>query len=178
MKHSDKEIIGLGDWVPVKGFEGLYEISRFGEVRGIKRQGTAGGRIGTRENNKGYITIDLCKNGTPVRGILVHRLVAEAFLENPENLPFVNHKDENKSNNTVENLEWCDHEYNMNYGTAKERRIKTKGKMCKGVWPDGTTKIYKNCADAGRDLGLSQGSIWGCCNGRWKTSGGARWSYI
>lgn len=164
-------------WSPVRGYIGFYEISKNGEVRSVKRRGTNGKYLKTKVNNKGYLTVKLCK-GEHTKDVLVHRIVAEAFLSNPYNLPCVNHKDENKENNFVGNLEWCDYSYNNNYGTAKERRIKAKGKPCKGVWPDGTEKVFKNCAEAGRKLRLSQGSIWGCCNGRWKTSGGAKWEYI
>lgn len=164
-------------WVPVKGYEGLYEVSQSGQVRGTKRQGTNGNPLKAQRHKNGYLTVELCRNGKR-KGALVHRIVAEAFLDNPYRLPCVNHKDENKENNAVENLEWCSYSYNNTYGTAAIRRIATIGRPCRGVWPDGEERTYKNCADAGRDLNLSQGSIWGCCNGRWKTSGGAEWSYI
>ena len=177
MKFREEQLEKSEVWKDVKGFEGLYEVSCRGMVRGMKRQGTHGGVLRPHLSTKGYMLVDLCKDGK-AKSFLLHRLVAEAFLENPKQLPCINHKDEDKLNNFVENLEWCNQSYNNSYGTVRERRAKTRGRPCKGVWPDGTTKIYENCADAGRDLGLSQGSIWGCCNGRWKTSGGAKWSYI
>lgn len=108
-------------WMPVLGFEGLYEISTFGQVRNKK------GEILKQRIKQSYGTcyksIDLWKDGRYHKKY-VHRLIAEAFIPNPDNLPFVNHKDEDGTNNLISNLEWCTREYNVNYGTAKERRIR------------------------------------------------------
>lgn len=108
-------------WKQINGFEGLYEISSLGEVRNregvIKKQGIKKGR-GTC-----YKTVKLWKDGK-YHTKYIHRMIAEAFIPNPENLPFVNHKDEDGTNNLIKNLEWCTREYNANYGTAKERRRK------------------------------------------------------
>lgn len=114
------------EWRPVVGYEGYYEVSNLGTVRGIDRYDCKGRRIKGKVLQKkvehtGYVSTVLTRNGKP-KSYKVHRLVAEAFIPNPDNLPQVNHKDEDKSNNTVWNLEWCTEKYNRNYGTATKRQ--------------------------------------------------------
>ncbi len=164
-------------WHPVADYEGLYEVSNFGNVKSIRRQGSDGRLLKQRLNNKGYCVVSLCKNGQYTTSF-IHRLVAMAFVPNPMRLPFVNHKDENKHNNISDNLEWCTCQYNNNYGTARERATATRYKPCMGEWPDGTTQVFNSCTLAGKVTGISQGNIWGVCNGLWKTAGGVRWRYV
>lgn len=114
-------------WKPVVGYEGLYEVSNLGKIRNIKLNKY---KSPTKTSN-GYMRIGLNKNGDG-KLFFVHRLVADAFLSNPDNLPCINHKDEDKTNNSVDNLEWCDWLYNNNYGTMKERMIQTK--IDKGIY--------------------------------------------
>ena len=113
MKNITEEI-----WKDIPGYEGLYQVSNFGRVKSLRKAIIMSIRI----NKKGYSTIGLSKNGVFNRKS-IHRLVAEAFIPNPDNLPQVNHKDEVKTNNCVENLEWCDNYYNLMYGTGNDRRI-------------------------------------------------------
>jgi hypothetical protein len=120
-------------WKSIQGYEGLYEVSNFGNVRSLdrvirsKHNGTTlrKGRILTPfyEEKKGYYQVSLSKNGKNKKH-RVHRLVASAFLENPLDYTDVNHKDEDKTNNNVDNLEWCTRKYNNNYGTKPERTRK------------------------------------------------------
>lgn len=121
-------------WKPVIGYEGYYEVSNLGRVKRLDRYdygcGYARfykGRIlkNLMSKTSSYYHVQLCKNGTKLNKS-VHRLVAEAFLPNPDNLPCVNHKSEVKTDNRPENLEWCSQEYNLNYGTRNIRTIKTK----------------------------------------------------
>ena len=130
-------------WKDYKDYEGLYQASNLGRMRSLDRwvKGPNSsirfckGRILKPCTTKdGYLLVNLCKNGK-VKSFLVHRLVAEAFIDNTDNLPQVNHKDENKLNNNVDNLEWCDAQYNSNYGTRTERLSKSKinGKCSKIV---------------------------------------------
>ena len=113
-------------WKPVVGYENLYEVSNLGRVKSLKdNKGRYREKIkSSSDNGRGYLNVYLCKNGKGKR-CYIHRLVAEAFLDNPNNYPIINHKDENKQNNHVSNLEWCDYEYNNTYGTCVQRRVKT-----------------------------------------------------
>ena len=120
---------------PVKGYEGYYEVDQFGRVYGLERiikvndngrnyeKPIAGKQLKQSMHTKGYKTVSLTKDGK-TKTLFVHRLVAEAFIPNVNNLPMVNHKDEDKTNNFVENLEWCTNDYNINYGTARKRQAK------------------------------------------------------
>lgn len=108
-------------WMPIKGFEGVYEVSSLGRVKSLQRLDTRGNRIKecilkTKIEKLGYERVNLRKGNGYVRHS-VHRLVAEAFVPNPDNLPQVNHKNENKADNRMENLEWCTAKYNSCYGT-------------------------------------------------------------
>lgn len=108
-------------WKPVVGFEGLYEVSSLGRVRNKKGE-ILKQRI-KRTNCTCYKSVDLWKDGRYHKKY-IHRLLAEAFIPNPDNLPMVNHKDEDGTNNFIDNLEWCTREYNVNYGTAKRAQSK------------------------------------------------------
>ena len=122
-------------WKPVKGFEGYYEVSNLGRVRSIDRvvvdtvrnceRLLKGKILIQRDNSNGYKNVMFCKEHK-LDNKYVHRLVAEIFLPNPDNLPQVNHKDEDKSNNRVDNLEWCTSFYNNEYGTRKKRWYETR----------------------------------------------------
>ena len=137
-------------WKPIEGYEGLYEISSYGRVKSLERYRSNNGgiqllkeRIMNPLDYNGYKNVLLWKNGSKKKEY-VHRLVAKAFLPNPDNLKEVNHKDENPSNNMVENLEWCDHRYNMNYGTARERaRVKMINNGCYLDMDSDEKKIYR-----------------------------------
>lgn len=106
-------------WKDIAGYEGLYKVSNKGRVYNLKFE-----RFMGHISNK-YMCVRLGKYGKQ-KNYKVHRLVAQAFIPNPDNLPFINHKDENKLNNCVDNLEWCTREYNVNYGTAIQRMKATK----------------------------------------------------
>ena len=113
----------MEEWKEIPGYEGLYEVSNMGNVRNVRRNKL----LRLPKTNNRYIRVVLSKNGIKT-GFQVHRLIAQAFLPNPDNLPQVNHKDEDKTNNNVDNLEWCTAKYNTNFGTrnirAKETAIK------------------------------------------------------
>ena len=118
-------------WRPIPGYEGLYEVSSYGRVRSLDRfivdslghrRFYKGKVLSPIKDKYGYLSVKLQKGNKHN----IHRIVAQVFIENIDNLPQVNHKDENKSNNRVDNLEWCDQAYNNLYGTRLERLINTK----------------------------------------------------
>ena len=117
-------------WRDIPGYEGKYQVSNDGKVRSLNYRHTGKKQIlKERVDIGGYAVIGLCKDGKEKK-YKVHRLIALAFIPNPNNLPYVNHKDENKTNNHVSNLEWCTAKYNVNYGTRNERHSKkVKGKQ-------------------------------------------------
>ena len=118
----------MEEWRPVVGYEGLYEVSNMGRVKSVERivrcnrgYRTVSERIlKGNKNIDGYLQVELCQDGK-MKPCTIHRLVAQAFLDNSEGYKEINHKDEDKTNNCVENLEWCDRLYNANYGTRNER---------------------------------------------------------
>lgn len=124
-------------WKSVKGFEGYYEVSNLGRVRSVDRvvfdkvrqcNRLLKGKVLTeKDNGNGYKGVTFCKEHQ-IYNKYIHILVAEAFLDNPDHLPTVNHKDENKENNIVDNLEWCTQYYNNEYGTRKKRWYETRVK--------------------------------------------------
>lgn len=173
-------------WKTIKGYENLYEISDKGEVRSFDRTLPCGhnsthmlkGKILTPCNNgKGYLHIYLIKDGKSKK-FYVHRLVADAFLENPNNYPCVNHKDENRSNNDVSNLEWCTHLYNSNYGRCRQKISEKATKIpVIQILSDGTEVRYESTHYAEKCTHINHSNITSCCKGRTKTAGGFVWRY-
>lgn len=160
-------------WKPITGFEGLYDISNKGRVRSYMRKGSTGifkephilkGFKGTH-----YLTAILCKDKVR-KTFNVHRLVAEAFIPNPDNKPEVNHIDGNKLNNSVENLEWATHKENM--GHARDCDLVGRNVICVE-----TGKRYGSVTKAAIDVGILRTSIDNCLHGRTHTAGGYHWEY-
>lgn len=167
-------------FLSVPGYEGLYEVSNLGNIKSLR----SGKLLKQASDKVGYKLVCLTKDGKS-RGYGVHRLVALAFLPNPENLPEVNHKDETHDNNCVENLEWISKKGNRNYGTYRERMsksLKEAGTNNKSISAyDKKTlvfvKSYDSITEAEKELGLSRGAIGQALSGRIKTSAGYIWKY-
>lgn len=157
------------EWKAPDGYDGLYLVSNTGIVYSVRRRA-----ILKPDNARGYLQVTLQKDGERSRK-KVHRLVAELFIPNPDNLPCVNHKDENKGNNTVDNLEWCTVEYNNKFGSRTEKSKKTQ---IENAQKNGKTKtVYESSKQAERETGIYHSHISKCCIGKAKTAGGARWEY-
>lgn len=162
-------------WKDVKGYENLYQVSNDGLVRtshkGLWEILSAG------RTKHGYYNVLLYKDGKR-KNERVHRLVASAFIPNPNNYPYINHKDENPSNNHVDNLEWCTAEYNINYGTCKERIANSNSKPILKYDLDGNFICeYKSLAEAERIEGIDHATISMSCSGRVSYQCGFIWIY-
>ena len=163
-------------WRDVVGYEGLYQISSLGRARSLPRYHTRGKILKPVLTANGYLRVGFNKNGK-CKKLLVHRLVAQAFIENPKNLPQVNHRNENKADNRVENLEWCNAKYNSNYGTGRARANLAESKPVLQISLDGRLiRRWPSAQCAGRN-NFNQGNICSCCHGKRKTANGYRWEF-
>lgn len=196
-------------WKPVPGFEGYYEVSNYCRYRSLERTITY--RNGTKRKRKSVVLkhdksnkgefgswerVTLSKNNEHTR-VFVYRTAMEAFgIPNPENLPCVNHKDENPSNNFIfvnpdgtvdpekSNIEWCTHEYNNAYGTARERQSETQKNTRKDRKPVSQYTLegkylttWKSLHQIERELGFFRNNIKAVCEGKRTQSHGFIWKY-
>ena len=160
-------------WKDIKDYEGLYQASNLGRVKRI----TTGRVLKPLKHANGYLMVKLSKNSI-VYTKTVHRLVAEAFIPNPEHKSEINHIDENKTNNNVSNLEWMTRKENINHGTRTERVSKSNSIpiIATNIKTGGSKEFYgaRECA---RQLGLTHGNITSALKGRYKQSGGYTFKY-
>ena len=117
-------------WKNIEGYEGKYQVSNLGRVKSMIGQEKV---LHPKKHRNGHLQIGLHKDKKR-KTMYIHRLVAQAFITNPDNLPCVNHKDENPNNNNVDNLEWCTQKYNCNYGTRVDRIMETKKQQYKKIY--------------------------------------------
>lgn len=162
-------------WRDIEKYEGLYQVSNQGRVKSLKFGKEKILKSG--KDKDGYLKVDLCKDGKK-KTCQVHRLVAQAFIDNPSNLEQVNHKDEDKTNNNVSNLEWCSAKYNMNYGTHNERVAKALSKQVNQYsLDDKLIATYPSTMEVERQLGYSNKNISKCCLGKYKQAYKYKWRY-
>lgn len=175
---QDEEI-----WKGIEGYEGLYEISNYGNVRSLNYKHT--GVISLLKpglTKQGYLRTDLYKNNKS-KHCLIHRLVAKAFIPNPNNFPQINHKDENPLNNHVDNLEWCTAKYNCNYGSHNEKVSKTLQEVKDSIpikqydLQGNFIKEWKGAREIERILGYNQANIRRCCEYHGRYIKGFQWRY-
>ena len=182
------------EWRDVVGWE-RYAVSSFGRIAAYSSPYKCGSRTCRRKpqilnpvktNNKPTYCVVRLSNGRGERALfLVHRLVAGAFIPNPEKLPFVNHKDEDSLNNRADNLEWCTQKYNCNYGTHNARMAKTisetayqRRSVVQLSLNGEYIKTFKSIKDAADELGIQRASISICCRKPNRTGRGYRWMYL
>lgn len=168
-------------WKDIPGYEGYYQVSNLGNVKSLPRkrldrnQIIQGKILSKRKKQNGYIIVTLSKDSKEQK-CYVHRLVAQAFIPNYKNCKEVNHIDENKLNNSTNNLEWCDRKYNCNYGTRNQKRYKEilqydlLDNFIKEWDSLKSIKKYFNKKD-------SWGNISACLTGRQNTAYGYKWKY-
>lgn len=178
--------MSVEQWKPIINYEETYDVSIYGDIKSKARINYMGYHFKERMlkhavDRNGYARVYLTKYGK-TKSKLVHRLVAEAFIPNPDNLPEVNHKDENKLNNSVDNLEWCTHKYNSNYGTRVSKIIpKTIDKTRKPVnqydLNGNLIKTWYSMNEASGTLNITQQNISKCCKGQRQKAGGYVWKY-
>lgn len=180
-------------WKPIKGYEGIYDVSSYGRVRSSERTAERLDRYGNIskyevkgqiisqwKRKDGYMSVTL-RSMKIQRTFLVHRLVIETFVPNPDNLQWVNHKDENKSNNNVENLEWCTASYNCTYNNLHMKKNMPFKKRVRQMTFDGEVIAeYESAAEAARQNGFSKGGVSSSCNGEkgFDNYHGYNWEYI
>lgn len=162
------------EWRPIAGFEGLYEISNFGNVKSLCAGRWKSVMMRKPVSDKdGYLTVNLKKGGKYVCA-KIHRLVAKAFLSNPNGYPQVNHMDEDKANNRVDNLEWCSCEYNNTYNDRQKRFYKPVIQLS----DDGKEiRRFESVNAAAEYIGINPASISAVLSGRRFKTGGFRWQY-
>lgn len=168
-------------WKAVKDHEGKYEVSSLGRVKRLARviEDSLGRKRPIQSKilvpfmlNSGYQAVKLGD-----KHYLIHRLVAGAFIPNPDGKPQVNHKDENKLNNHADNLEWMTKKENEHYGTAIQRRAEKQSKKVYQYSPDGKlVKVWKSTVEC-KNNGFNRTGIWFCCTGKHTLHKGYRWSY-
>lgn len=159
-------------WKPVNGYEERYLVSTEGQVYSITRKKI----MKPLEDEKGYLRVELrCGNKRKVKKI--HRIVAETFIENQLSKKEINHKDGNKQNNTIENLEWCTRSENLIHAYSSGlKKQRTKAVIMRTIGGE-FIKMFQSQTEAEQITGVCQGSISRCCLGRSKTAGGYVWQW-
>ena len=170
-------------WKNIKGYEGLYQVSDQGRVKSLERKDSWGRTITERilkpaPASNGYLVVTLYAGGKPtVRK--VHRLVCQAFHQNQDNKPQVNHINEDKTDNRACNLEWCTAKENCNHGSRNIRRAKTQSKPVGQYTLDGELiKVWQSTSEAERQAGFACSNISSVANGKRKTHKGFIWRYV
>ena len=164
-------------WKDIEGYEGLYQVSNLGRVKSLARTVTyrngkvhhyAETTLSQCKQKKGYLKVYLTKGETH-RNVFVHRLVANAFVPNHNNLDQINHIDENPQNNCADNLEWCDCQYNVDYSLSKP--------VCQCDMGGEIVAVWNSIIEASRATNIPDTNIGNCCKGKYKQAGGYVWKY-
>lgn len=170
-------------WKDITGYEGLYQVSNLGRIKSFRKWNRDAGEnerlLNPTISNNGYMQVTLYRSQNDRHKFLVHRLVAQEFVENPNNFGAVNHKDENRLNNKAENLEWCTLSYNNAYGTARIRGSVTKGQKVEQLTLEGILlATYESLLIASMITGFTAHCIKDCCQGKTRSGSGYIWRYV
>lgn len=164
---------------PIPGYTDRYYVSTDGNVYSFVRRDKNGDivfkELSASKDDSGYVQVGISDADGHFAKIRVHRLVAQTFLPNPDNLPQINHINEDKTDNCIDNLEWCDNQYNINYGTRNARASKAIGKPVLCVE---TGITYESATKASLAVGISRVAVSNCCRGYTKTACGYHWRYL
>lgn len=153
-------------WKDIESFDG-YKVSNLGNVKSPNKM------LGKFKNGRGYYRVALPDG----RLHFIHRLVAKAFIENPNEYPIVNHKDEDKTNNRADNLEWCTYKYNSNYRDTARRCAEKKRMPVVQILPNGEEVHWESLRAVERELGFLHTDISNACKGRYKKAYGYEWRF-
>lgn len=166
-------------WIPLCGYEGNYEISNFGKVRSLEREGSKGGIMAYGINNQGYPIVTLSKRGKR-KTFRVHRLVAENFMTNdePKTKNQVNHINEDKLDNRVENLEWVTPKYNANYGNRNRKLANIHSKAVMGINLKTGERVIFSSTHATEQFGFNFQNVAQVARGERNSHKGFRWEYV
>ena len=162
----------MEEWADIPGYEGLYQITRGGRIRNV----TNGNNLLGNVNSHGYVVVSLTKNGRK-KDCKVHRLLALTFLPNPNDYDCINHKNGNKLDNRLQNLEWCTKGYNNRHAREVLGVNTEERPVCQLTLTGDFVALWVNEAQAARCLGISPVCIASCCEGRANTAAGFRWDY-
>lgn len=163
----------MEQWKDIQGYEGLYQISNTGKLWSVRKQ-----RLMKPYMANGYYKVDIRNENGKRKKEYIHRLVAINYLEKPADKNIVNHKDGNRLNNSVDNLEWCDAKYNNNYGTALINKSRAHTKPFYQFDKEGNLiKRWDNFIEASESVGCNKMNIYNCLKGHTKTAAGYVWKY-
>lgn len=164
----------MEEWKDIANYEGLYQVSNFGEVKSLNYNKTKKEKIlKQRKLPNGYCRITLVKSKKKSE-FYIHSLVAQTFISNPHNYKEINHINEIKDDNRVGNLEWCSHKYNLNYGNRNKKYSKPiiQYNLNKNI-----IKEYDSATIASKITSINRNCIIACCRGKQKTAGNFLWKY-
>ena len=176
----------MEEWRDIEDYKGLYQVSNMGRVKSLERT-VWNGRgyyvtiheriLKPKKDRGGYLQVHLCKDGK-AKFYTVHKLVATVFCENPEGYTEINHKDEDKTNNNADNLEWCSKSYNNSYNGRAKKAGKKISKPVIGINKvSGLILEFPSAREAEKETGIAHQSICSCLKGRLKSTGGYVWYY-
>ena len=172
-------------WRDIEGFKGYYQVSNFGKIKSLFRyvrvkngfRSVPEKILKPKIDKDGYLRVVL-QTDRKSKYLLVHRIVADAFIENPNNFPHINHKNENKSDNRVENLEWCSEQYNCNYGNRNKKLSESKYKAINQYSLNGNfIREWESGVRIEKETGFNHKNISACCRGVRKTAYGYIWKF-